>query len=398
MPCIEKALSRRVFVTGRGVSLGKEADIAHIWSQVATDNMMVSTPDNLEDLSVSAGLSPGDSGVLGRHQLLALSAVESAWQEAELPSLRNPIRGQTVKVRNGQFGCFGGSALGGLVAFEGESASRPSPYSLTRWRGNAIVSVVSVRYGLGGMSLSINAASASGAQSIVTAGHLIRSGLIEGAVVVLADSTPSPKIHSAMKRNGSVSQSQRDRPLSGERTGMTPAEGAAAIILESDQALESRGGLPICEWIDGSSESEAFHLLAPDPSGSVLKHLLGSAKQHLSGVRLHWLSLHATGTRIFDAIEMRIIQEVFAPETPWISAMKRTTGHTLGAAGVLEAVLISEGLRVGEWPAFPIDIDPLLWGGQLKTASPSPPDSCIQIGQGMGGVVAVNVWERVVGR
>jgi 3-oxoacyl-[acyl-carrier-protein] synthase II len=398
MPCIEKALSRRVFVTGRGVSLGKEADIAHIWSQVATDNMMVSTPDNLEDLSVSAGLSLGDSGVLGRHQLLALSAVESAWQEAELPSLRNPIRGQTVKVRNGQFGCFGGSALGGLVAFEGESASRPSPYSLTRWRGNAIVSVVSVRYGLGGMSLSINAASASGAQSIVTAGHLIRSGLIEGAVVVLADSTPSPKIHSAMKRNGSVSQSQRDRPLSGERTGMTPAEGAAAIILESDQALESRGGLPICEWIDGSSESEAFHLLAPDPSGSVLKHLLGSAKQHLSGVRLHWLSLHATGTRIFDAIEMRIIQEVFAPETPWISAMKRTTGHTLGAAGVLEAVLISEGLRVGEWPAFPIDIDPLLWGGQLKTAPPTPPDGCIQIGQGMGGVVAVNVWERVVGR
>jgi hypothetical protein len=78
--------------------------------------------------------------------------------------------------------------------------------------------------------------------------------------------------------------------------------------------------------------------------------------------------------------------------------MKRTTGHTLGAAGVLEAVLISEGLRVGEWPAFPIDIDPLLWGGQLKTAPPSPPDSCIQIGQGMGGVVAVNVWERVVGR
>jgi 3-oxoacyl-[acyl-carrier-protein] synthase II len=377
--------------------MGMDMDIPFLWSKFAADERICPVPSNHQELVKSANLSCEEASILGRYQLLALSAVESAWQEARWAPVRNRIRGQCEKIRNGRIGCFGGSALGGLVTFELEHDSRPSAYSLTRWRGNAVVATVSVRYGLGGASLAINAASASGAQAIVMAGEFIRSGILDAAVVVLADCAPAPKIRGAMHRNGSVARSPEHGPLTRDRNGMYPSEGAAAIILESHDALKARGGKPICEWVGGKTESEAFHLVASDPSGDVLRNLLQFAKELLPGSNNHWLSLHATGTRIFDAIEMQVIRDVFADQKPWISAIKRTTGHTLGAAGVLDAVMLSEGLRVGQWPAWPRDVDPLFGVEEPKSRPRLTPNKCIQIGQGMGGVVAVNLWRRAKG-
>jgi 3-oxoacyl-[acyl-carrier-protein] synthase II len=384
---------RGVYVSGRGVILGAGITLNDLWDHVAVDQRLIPGHVSNDELIRHADLESNDAHILDRHQLLALAAVESAWREADLPSTRNPLRGKTQKTRAPSIGCIGGSALGGLVAFETQSNARPSPYSLPRWRGNAIPACISVRYGLGGYSLSLNAASATGAQAILTAGILIQSGIVEAVVVVCADPNPSPHIRRAMIKNGSVSKDFSGQPLTIDRSGMVPQEGAAAIVLESGSSLRARGRRPICEWRGGSSLSEAYHLMAPDPNAQCLRELLG---RHVSCENLKhqhpWISLHATGTRLFDAIEFKAVHDFFRDTSPWISAMKRSTGHTLSAAGVLDAALISEGLRRREWPAFPSEIDPHLFPYPIPSKPLFPPESCLQIGQGMGGVVVVNEW------
>jgi 3-oxoacyl-(acyl-carrier-protein) synthase len=108
-----------------------------------------------------------------------------------------------------------------------------------------------------------------------------------------------------------------------------------------------------------------------------------------------WVSLHATGTPRFDATEIACLQRVWGGNLPLISAMKRTTGHALAASGLLEAALLAEGLRLGTLPPWPKNLDPAL-GLPISPSLPTQkPELALQIGQGMGGTVVVNLLGHV---
>lgn len=352
-----------------------------------------------ETLAELAALSRADALILARHQLLALSVVESAWRSAGLPDHRNRLRGEGAKHRNSRFGCVSGSSLGGLAAMEVETASpkyRPSPYSLTRWRGNSITAVTTLRYGLGAADFSINAASATGAQALFLAGMMIRSGLADLVVATAADVSQPPLLRETMVRNGSVAKNHASLPLSSSRSGMRPAEGAGCLILESEDHASARGATFIAEWVGGSCANEACHLMAPDDSAFLLEESIRSlGNQYLSpgsGLsRIDWLSLHATGTSRFDKAEMGCLKRLFPEKLPWISALKRITGHALGASGLIEASLLAEGLNRGEVPPWPSLIDPALGLDGMKPVDLSRPELALQIAQGMGGTLVLNL-------
>jgi 3-oxoacyl-(acyl-carrier-protein) synthase len=275
-----------------------------------------------------------------------------------------------------------------------------SPYSISRWRGNAIAAAATVRYGLGGADFSLNAASATGAQILYLAASLVASGILDAVVAVAADAEVSPALKSAMDRGGSVTQNSECRPLSAGRSGMLPAEGAACVILESANHAALRGVAPLAEWRGGGCANEARHLMAPDPEARVLEELLAGTKNQAlqrdgGGLPVDWISLHATGTPRFDAAEVSCVRRVFGDKLPWISAMKRTTGHALAASGLLEATLLAEGLRVGKLPAWPGNIDPAFDLPENPPSSSHPASTALQIGQGMGGTVVVNLLSRV---
>jgi 3-oxoacyl-[acyl-carrier-protein] synthase II len=114
---------------------------------------------------------------------------------------------------------------------------------------------------------------------------------------------------------------------------------------------------------------------------------------------IDWICLHAAGTRRFDAEEFAFVRRAF-PALPWITAMKRTLGHGLGAAGVVEAALILEGLAQGLVPPWPLDLDPALaleaavGGDAVALCAPAKapvPRMALQLSSGMGGVVALNL-------
>ena len=140
--------------------------------------------------------------------------------------------------------------------------------------------------------------------------------------------------------------------------------------------------------------------MAPDPEARVLEGLIGRMQKlaHQSrgaGSRVDWVSLHATGTPRFDAAEISCLQRVWGGNLPLISAMKRTTGHALAASGLLEAALICEGLRLGVLPPWPKNLDPALGLPISSPLTTQKPEIALQIGQGMGGTVVVNLLGHV---
>ncbi len=391
----------RVFVTGCSVLTGGCDSLDGLFDLLCADKTVSGELPDSKALAEIAGLEAGDSGILSRHQLLALAVVERAWSSAGLPPDRNRLRGEGSKHRFSSFGCVSGSSLGGLVAMEEdiEASGKLSPYSISRWRGNAVSAAATVRYGLGGADFSLNAASATGAQILYLAASLIASGMLDAVVAVAADAAVSPVLKSAMGRGGSVTRNSDCRPLSAGRSGMLPVEGAACLVLESASHAARRGAAPLAEWCGGGCANESRHLMAPDPEALVLEELLANAKNQASlregACRpIDWVSLHATGTPRFDAAEVSCVRRVFGDSLPWISAMKRTTGHALAASGLLEVGLIVEGLRLGKWPAWPADIDPEFGLPQSPLIPAQRPALAVQIGQGMGGTVVVNALCR----
>jgi 3-oxoacyl-(acyl-carrier-protein) synthase len=276
------------------------------------------------------------------------------------------------------------------------SAGDPSPYSLSRWRGNSTAAAVALRFGGGGADFSTNAASATGAQTLYLAAMLVRSGVLDAVVAVAADEAPTQGVLTAMESNRSVAHSSEARPLGVLRKGMKPCEGAACLILESESHALARGAKPIAEWLDGAAGHEARHFLAPDPEGEVLGELLGQilGRPVPGDAEKYWALLHATGTPRFDGIEISRLRRFFGGSLPWITAVKRTTGHALGASGMIEAVLAVEGLRLRKVPCWPSSTDPALALDASRPANPPQPESALLIGQGMGGTVVLNLLAR----
>jgi len=392
---------QRVFITGSAVLSGSVDRVADLWSMAMTDSKVPGSILGDQDLAARMGMSPGDASILSRHQILALAVVDQAWSAAGLGGGRNRLRGEGAKQSMSRFGCVGGSSLGGLVAMEQDFDALPdkrfSPYSLSRWRGNAVSSVVALRHGLSGTVLSLNAASATGAQILWMAGTLIRSGLADAVVAVAADQSTSPGIASAMGRNGSVAKNGNSAPLSGARSGMTPSEGAACLILESAVHAAARSVKPLAEWLGGESRNESRHLQAPDPEGKTLEEMIRRSFGEIipEDTAVDWISLHATGTSRYDAVEASVLGRLFGKKIPWITAFKRTTGHALSASGLLEAALLVEGLRSGDVPPLPLGIDESLGLGMPDGALPPVPRTALQIGQGMGGDVVVNLLSAI---
>jgi len=382
-----------IYLTGRGIKLSGYSSIDALWTSVQADLEPLSNEPVDSDCVWVLGDHQAEGRLLSRHQLLGLASVEMAWAEAGLSPDRNSLRSRHPVVRHPRVGFVGGSSLGGLSAFQEDTAlsHKVSPFSLFKWRGNALASAVSIRFGLGGNQIALNSASATGSQAIALAGHLIRSGMLDAAVVVGADCLPMGHILCAMNRNHSRSNQSNSRPLSPTRSGMHPVEGSACIILESERHLNMRKGEPICEWLDGRSESETFHPFAPNPSGSVMHQLIS----HFLPMSIDWVSLHSTGTLAFDSVEVNTVSSVFGECLPWLSAFKRTIGHTLSAAGVFDAVLLSKGLEQGDWPIWPQNMDPLLNLPLVRKIPSFQPTTALQLGQGMGGLVTCNLWLRL---
>jgi 3-oxoacyl-[acyl-carrier-protein] synthase I len=196
---------------------------------------------------------------------------------------------------------------------------------------------IAVRLGFRDMVSTISTACSSSANAIMFGARLIKHGKLDR---VLAGGTDAL---SKFTLNGfntlMILDKQACRPFDKNRVGLNLGEGAAFLVLESEEALDGR--TPLCELSGYANANDAYHQTAssPDGYGPFL-----SMSQALESSRLHpgdidYINAHGTGTDNNDLTEGIAIERIFGDKIPPVSSTKPYTGHTLGAAAAVEAVI-----------------------------------------------------------
>ncbi|OOH90667.1 beta-ketoacyl-[acyl-carrier-protein] synthase II [Pasteurellaceae bacterium 15-036681] len=189
-------------------------------------------------------------------------------------------------------------------------------------------------YGLEGLTYGISTACTSGARALISAARLLKSNLCD-AVICGGVDTLSPLTISGFG-SLSVLSDERTNPLSANRSGINIGEGAAAFIM-TKEAVDKHN----IQLFGYGSSSDAYHMSSPHPEGegaiSAFQNALNSAQ--LTPTQIGWINLHGTGTIHNDQMETIAVAKVFGDQTP-CTTTKSYTGHTLGAAGAVEAAIL----------------------------------------------------------
>lgn len=230
-----------------------------------------------------------------------------------------------------------------------------SPFAIGAAMPNAPAFHVSMTTGAHGYLGTITAACASGTQTIGEGAELIRRGWADVMFVGGAEAGVVPVGVAAFAQMRAITTHYNDtpetssRPFDATRDGFVMAEGAAILVLESLDHAIARGAPIYAEVLGSSVASDAFDVVAPDPSGDgevrVMKLALTDASVSID--EIDYISAHATSTVLGDNIEAKAIKKLFGARAAKIpmSAHKSMIGHTLGAGGALEAVVCALTLR-----------------------------------------------------
>jgi 3-oxoacyl-(acyl-carrier-protein) synthase len=282
----------------------------------------------------------------GRRTLgLALMAVDMALADAGLNSGFGGARAAVC------LGTTVASQLNDLEFYrQWRETSMTGLESVERYLDGDLAGHVARRYGAKGPALNVVNACSSGSDAIGVALSWLRCGLCDVAIAGGADELnriPLDGFHSL-----GIMSLGACAPFDRGRRGLNLGEGAGVLVLETPAHAEARG-LPAGPVLEGyGSGADAHHLTAPHPDGIGLKASIARAL-HEAGIgpeEIAFVNAHGTATPDNDAVEGRLLAGVFGTGVRFLST-KGYTGHTLGAAGGLEAVFTVLGLREGWIPA-----------------------------------------------
>lgn len=352
----------RAVVTGAGTINPLGSTVKETWEALLDGRSGITALDHdwAEQLPVrmagqvtadlSEHLSTRELKRMDRCGQLALVAAREAWAQAGSPDV-DPER----------FAVVIGSAYGGLGSTIEQdrvlAASGPrkvSPHTLTRLMANGPAAWVSIDLGARGGARTPVSACASGAEAIVQAAELIRSGAADVVIAGGVDASVNDLVISGFAQIRALSTRSDDpqrasRPFDGGRDGFVLAEGAGVVVLESEEHARARGAAVLGAVAGGAVTSDANDIVAADPAMQrrVMQKALASAGMEPADIG--FVHAHATSTPVGDRLEGQAINAIFGTDVP-VTSTKGHTGHLLGGAGALAAVVVLEALRTFQLP------------------------------------------------
>jgi len=272
-----------------------------------------------------------------------------------------------IKIEPERTGCFIGAGLGGVMTIErtltalAEKGPRHgiSPYFVPAIIVNMVPGVVSIKFDIKGPNFSHVSACSTGAHSIGEAMRSIQYGTTDVMIAGGCEATVSPLgvggFNSARALSTRNEEPQRaSRPFDKDRDGFVVAEGAGILVLEELEHAKKRGAKIYAELVGYGATSDAHHITQPAPEGEgaqrCMRAALADAK--LAPESVGYINAHGTSTKFNDATETLAIKKVFGEHARKlaISSTKSMTGHTLGAAGGIEAAISVLALARGMLP------------------------------------------------
>jgi nodulation protein E len=348
--------ARRVAITGLGAVSALGVGVPAFWNGLLAgrsgvrritlcDANTLASPIAAEvpDFDAARWMATDRLSLLDRFSQFALAAADEAFRHAGLsPSALTPER----------TGAAIGSAFGGKTSEDeqyrrlyGEGA-RVHPFTIPRLMNNAAASQISMRFGIGGPTLSYGTACAAGSHAVGEGFEIIRSGRAE---IMVSGGSDAPIALGVMKAweamrvlapEPPAGPAGACRPFSRDRQGLVVGEGAGILILEEWNHARQRGATILAELAGYGATADAGHVTQPGVEAPARALQLALVQASLDSGDIDYINAHGTGTRLNDATETAVIHKVFGSHARSlaISSTKSMHGHAMGASGALELI------------------------------------------------------------
>jgi nodulation protein E len=288
-------------------------------------------------------------GLLDRFAQFGVIAAREAIAQAGV-SWTTELRESTAIITGS---CTGGQTTEdeGFVNLYRNNSPRVNPLTIPRTMENAAASRISLETGVVGPTYTISTACSSSNHAIGQAFWMVRSGAVEMAITGGSEAVFSLGFLKAWEAMRVVS-SDTCRPFSKDRRGLILGEGAAMLVLEPLDAARARGAEILGEIVGFGMSSDAFHITQPSPDGAAraMRGAISDAGIHAGDIG--YINAHGTATIANDTAETTAIRKTFGEHADRlaVSSTKSMHGHTLGAAGAMEAAATLLALRHGILP------------------------------------------------
>lgn len=360
---------RRVVITGMGAICAIGNCIEDIWqaaiagesgaapiSRFDTEGFETTFACEVKDFDPGEQISRKDSRRMDRYTQLAIVATREAVETS----------GLDTGAISERVGVLIGTGMGGVETFEQgvetllqRGPKRISPFFVPMILPNMASGMVAIDIGARGPNFAPVSACAASAHAIGEAAMLIRCGRAD---VMIAGGGEAPVTRMGVAGFGAMGALSRrnddpqraSRPFDGERDGFVLAEGGAVVVLEALEHASSRNATILAEVVGYGLTDDANHMVQPAPEGAGAARAIGLALDDASVApeQIGYINAHGTSTPLNERLETAGIKSAFgshAAKVP-ISSTKSMTGHLLGAAGSLEAVLSVMALQTGVLP------------------------------------------------
>ena len=252
-----------------------------------------------------------------------------------------------LDVDPGRAGVIFGTGVGGLETLQAQitvlvekGPRRVSPFLVPMMMANAGAAAISMRLGWRGPCETVVTACAAGTQSVGNAARLIQSGRCDAVMTGGAEAAMAEIGIAAFSNMTALSSSGISRPFDRRRDGFVISEGGAALVLEELERAVARGAHIYAEVLGSASTAAAHHITAPAPGGSGALACMELALEDagVTTADVAHVNAHGTSTPLNDLAEAEALEKLFGTPGPAVTSIKGVTGHSLGAAGAIEAV------------------------------------------------------------
>lgn len=384
---------KKVMITGIGMLCGCGNGKDAVWNAVKSGKSGISRIAKFDPSRCTCQVAGEvkdfqayaiDGGLIdkreARHMALfsqyAVAAAVEAWRDAGFTEDNKPDMDRV--------GTMIGNGIGGLditgdnykILFD-RGPDRLSPLAVPELIPNEAAGNVSIALGTKGPAQVVVTACASSTDALGLAMDMIRAGRAD---VVVAGGTEASILEftiggfmkmKALSTHFNDTPEKSSRPFNADRDGFVMGEGAAVLILESEEHAKARGARIYCELAGYGATADAFHITAPDPSGDGAVKAIDIALKD-AGVEdlstVDYINAHGTSTHLNDQMETKAFKRVFGEEGAKkinVSSTKSMHGHLLGGTGALEAAITALAIKEGfvpptinyEKPDLDVDVD-----------------------------------------
>ena len=360
---------RRIVVTGMGAItpcgigvqtywenlLSGQSGISHV-SRFNADSFPSRIAGEVKDFTPEAFMDRKEVKRMDRFTHFAMAASKLAIEDGNL---------DLSSVNKERFGILIASGIGGIEFIEGQHVQllnnkKISPFTIPALIANIAGGVVAIRLGAKGPNFCLVSACSSGSHAIGEAMNMLQNGDADLMLTGGSDAAITKLGYGgfcamkAMSTQFNDEPTRASRPFDKLRDGFVMGEGSGLLLLETLDHARARGARIYCELTGYATTCDAYHITAPDPDGKglmlALQRALSQAQQ--TPEKVDYINAHGTSTPLNDKVETAVIKTLFKEHAPKlkISSTKSMTGHLLGAAGAIEAMVCAKAIETGWMP------------------------------------------------